>query len=92
MTKGLLGLIAFLGILLVPLRVFRKAFVNNSLEVKAVAASGVMLVLSSIDYSLSQAFFMHNSGMSFYMVFMAILLGVVLNNNTIKIKDNTSIT
>ena len=92
MTKGLLGLIAFLGILLVPLRVFRKAFINNSLEVKAVAASGVMLVLSSIDYSLSQAFFMHNSGMSFYMVFMAILLGVVLNNNTIKIKDNTSIT
>lgn len=91
MTKGLLGLIAFLGILLVPLRVFRKAFINNSLEVKAVAASGVMLVLSSIDYCLSQAFFMHNSGMSFYMVFMAILLGVVLNNNTIKIKDNLSI-
>jgi O-antigen ligase len=35
-------------------------------EDKTLAACGVVLVLSTIDYCLSQAFLNHNSGIVFY--------------------------
>ena len=66
--KGLLGGVAILGIFLVPLCSFyrkQKKFLNNK-KIKLLTALGIVHVLSTMSYCLTQAFLTHNSGNIFY--------------------------
>lgn len=65
--RGIIGLTALLSLFLLPLTILKKQL-NSALspENKTLAACGIILVLSTIDYSLSQAFLNHNSGIVFY--------------------------
>ena len=67
--RGIIGLGALLALLLIPLYLF-KQYLKPSFapEVRTLAAGGVIVVLSTIDYSLSQAFLYHSSGIVFYCV------------------------
>ncbi|QPB41976.1 O-antigen ligase family protein [Rodentibacter haemolyticus] len=75
--RGMIGFIAFLGILLVPLRKFSRRLNSSSSEVKLLATLGTVHILSVMIYCLSQGFFTHNSGNLFYffltVVFYAML-------------------
>ena len=65
--RGIIGLSALLALFLFPLTMFKKQLTTAaSAEAKTLAACGVVLVLSTIDYCLSQAFLNHNSGIVFY--------------------------
>jgi O-antigen ligase len=65
--RGIIGLSALLALFLFPLTTFKRQLANaTSVEDKTLAACGVVLVLSTIDYCLSQAFLNHNSGIVFY--------------------------
>ena len=65
--RGIIGLSALLALFLFPLTIFKRQLANATLvEDKTLAACGVVLVLSTIDYCLSQAFLNHNSGIVFY--------------------------
>jgi O-antigen ligase len=65
--RGIIGLSALLALFLFPLTIFKRQLANATLvEDKTLAACGVILVLSTIDYCLSQAFLNHNSGIVFY--------------------------
>lgn len=65
--RGIIGLSALLALFLFPLMTFKRQLTAAiSPENKTLAACGVILVLSTIDYSLSQAFLNHNSGIVFY--------------------------
>ena len=65
--RGIIGLSALLALFLFPLTTFKKQLTTAvSAEAKTLAACGVILVLSTIDYCLSQAFLNHNSGIVFY--------------------------
>ena len=66
--KGILGGVAILGIFLVPLCSFyrkQKKFLNNK-KIKLLTTLGIVHVLSTMSYCLTQAFLTHNSGNIFY--------------------------
>ena len=66
--KGILGGVAILGIFLVPLCSFyrkQKKFPNNK-KLKLLTTLGIIHVLSTMSYCLTQAFLTHNSGNIFY--------------------------
>ncbi|OOF59544.1 O-antigen ligase family protein [Rodentibacter myodis] len=75
--RGIVGFLAFLAILLVPLRQFSFRLKSTSSEVKLLATLGTVHILSVMIYCLSQGFFTHNSGNIFYffltIVFYAML-------------------
>ena len=72
--KGILGGVAILGIFLVPLCSFyrkQKKFPNNK-KIKLLATLGIVHVLSTMSYCLTQAFLTHNSGNIFYFFSLAL--------------------
>lgn len=75
--RGVIGFLALLGILFVPLRQFKCRLNSPNFEVKLVATLGVVHILGVMIYCLSQGFFTHNSGNIFYLfltvVFYAML-------------------
>lgn len=77
--RGIVGLISFLLILFVPLFLFYKNIKSTSLEIKTTAVLGIIFVISTMFYSLSQTFLAHNSGSIFYF-FLIILIYSSLKN------------
>ena len=76
--RGIIGLSALLALLLIPLYLF-KQYLKPSFtpETRTLAAAGVVVVLSTIDYSLSQAFLYHSSGLVFYCASIIFLYSAV---------------
>ena len=64
--RGIVGLLALLAVLFIPLRAFMKKLNTKNDEVKLIATLGVAHVLSVMIYGLSQGFLVHNSGTIFY--------------------------
>jgi O-antigen ligase len=79
--RGLLGLGALMAIFFVPLSFFSRTLhhANGNLALRYVALMGIVHVLSVMSYGLSQAFFAHNSGNTFYF-FLIIVLYAAINN------------
>lgn len=71
--RGIIGFSTLLALFLFPLTTFKRRLANaTSAEDTTLAACGVVLVLSTIDYCLSQAFLNHNSGIVFYCLSLVI--------------------
>ena len=72
--KGILGGVAILGIFLVPLCSFyRKQKISpNNKKIKLLTTLGIVHVLSTMSYCLTQAFLTHNSGNIFYFFSLAL--------------------
>ena len=66
--KGILGGVAILGIFLVPLCSFyrKQKKIPNNKKIKLLTTLGIVHVLSTMSYCLTQAFLTHNSGNIFY--------------------------
>ena len=64
--RGVVGLLALLAVLFIPLRAFMKKLNTTNDEVKLIATLGVVHILSVMIYGLSQGFLVHNSGTIFY--------------------------
>lgn len=75
--RGVIGLLALLSVMLIPLRQFMRRLTSTSPEVKLIATLGTMHISAVMIYCLSQGFFTHNSGNIFYFflttVFYALL-------------------
>ena len=86
--RGIIGLGALLALLLIPLYLF-KQYLNQSFtpETRTLAAAGVIVVLSTIDYSLSQAFLYHSSGIVFYCASIIFLYSAVRSQQPINGKS-----
>ena len=78
LERGILGLAAGLGIFLVPLYYFYQIAKEKSTEnsLYAVALIGVVHVLATFSYGLTQGFLEHNSGSVFYFFVLMLLLGI----------------
>lgn len=76
--RGIVGLIGLLAIFLVPLVFFIKHLRTQDPQPKTLATLGVIHVLSTMSYCLSQAFFCHMSGVMFYF-FILVLLYAMIN-------------
>ena len=80
--KGILGGVAILGIFLVPLCSFyrkQKTFPNNK-KIKLLTALGIIHVLATMSYCLTQTFLAHNSGNIFYFFVLIIFYALMVNN------------
>ena len=64
--RGIVGLLALIGVFLVPFCVFWRDLKSANAELKLAGLLGVVHVLSVMFYGLSQGFFSHNSGNIFY--------------------------
>ncbi len=84
--RGIFGLLALLAVLFIPLSFFIRNIANQTLEIKTVAILGTVHCMSVIFYSLSQGFFTHNSGNTFYFFLVVIFYGLILSLKNQKIK------
>ena len=64
--RGIVGLLALLAVLLIPLLAFMKGLKTTNDEIKLIATLGIAHILSVMIYGLSQGFLTHNSGTIFY--------------------------
>ncbi|WP_082041898.1 O-antigen ligase family protein [Mannheimia massilioguelmaensis] len=87
--RGILGLLALLGIFFVPIRFFWKSLKDKELDVRFVAILGLVHVGSVMFYCLSQGFFSHNSGNIFYFFLVVLFYAVILS---IKAKRTAGLT
>ncbi|WP_082966127.1 O-antigen ligase family protein [Gallibacterium salpingitidis] len=91
LERGVIGLFALLGIFLLPLWQYFKAYRENNdhLEIKLLATLGIIHITSVMSYGLTQVFFAHNSGNMFYFFLTVLFYAMILNykNNVINPKN-----
>ncbi|OOF51195.1 RfaL protein [Rodentibacter genomosp. 1] len=75
--RGVIGFIALLGVLLVPLYQFKRNLNSASFDVKLVATLGTVHILSIMIYCLSQGFLTHNSGNIFYLLLTVVFYAML---------------
>lgn len=75
--RGIINLIAFLFILLIPLLFFIKNSKSSQTDIKLLSNIGVIHILSILFYNLSQGFFTHHSGNIFYLFLTFVLYGMI---------------
>ena len=81
--KGILGGIAILSIFIVPLHLFyRKVVGQGNKRIKFISILGIIHVLSTIIYCMSQAFLAHNSGNIFYFFVLFLFYSFMVNEST----------
>lgn len=80
-ARGVLGLLALLGIFLVPLASFMRGIRQNAVGSLAHlwASMGVCHILATMIYCLTQGFLSHNSGIMFYAFTTIVFLGLQKN-------------
>ncbi|MCW9717312.1 O-antigen ligase family protein [Avibacterium sp. 21-599] len=82
--QGLMGLIALLFIFIVPLRFFIRNLNGDNPELLCLSSLGIIHVISTMFYNVSQSFFAHNSGNIFYFFLIVVFyaaINVVKNKN-----------
>lgn len=76
--RGFLGLLAGLGILIVPGMWFARSIACHSIDSKPfiMATAGFIHVVAAFSYGFSQGFLKHNSGNVFYFFTLILILGL----------------
>jgi O-antigen ligase len=68
--RGVLGLTALLLLYFLPLRMFLARAQGDDPAFRAIAASGSVLCVAYIDFSLTQSFLSHNSGVMVFVFYL----------------------
>jgi O-antigen ligase len=87
--RGLLGVVALLFLYLVPIKLFSPHLRSSNLKQRSFAIAGLMLVLTYIDFGLSNAFLNRHYGVSIYLVWLMIWWAC-LRNTTEQPPPNTA--
>ncbi|PIE20599.1 MAG: hypothetical protein CSA61_01575 [Neptuniibacter caesariensis] len=77
-TRGLVGFLAFLSLLIIPLHVFSSYRNYQNPNVRLFSDLGMVHVFLIATYCLTQSFFAHNSGMIFYALMVVIFYAALL--------------
>ena len=82
--RGLIGLFSLLGILFVPMIIVRSRMAGVSITSSVFGGLTIVMVtcLTTIDYNLSQAYFAHNSGITFFIFSLVLALSASLEGKT----------
>lgn len=73
--RGAIGLAVLLVVYLLPMRFFAREMGASDLSLRATATAGVLLSVTYIDFSLTQGFLSHNSGVMMFAFLLAVLWG-----------------
>lgn len=81
--RGLVGILAFLSLLCIPLMAFYKIGQqqSHSPEIKLLANMGILHIFLISTYCLTQAFFAHHSGTLFYLLILVTLAAAIAGIN-----------
>ncbi|OOH89336.1 hypothetical protein BMT54_06600 [Pasteurellaceae bacterium 15-036681] len=71
--RGVFGFLGLLFILVIPFRYFLNSLQSASVEAKCISTLGILNIVATMSYFLSQTFLAHNSGSIFYF-FLTIIL------------------
>jgi len=74
---GLPGLLALLTLYAAPLWLFGRRVRDPDPSVRAIAVCGATLVMSYMCFNLTQAMFLHNNGIMFFLLTLVILWGAL---------------
>lgn len=80
--RGLIGLLLYLALYLVPMWMFFKPYLNKSNrspEIRALALAGMVIPMMFMDFGLTQTFLSHNSGRIILCSFWMCVAGLILN-------------
>lgn len=82
--RGLIGLSSLLGILFIPMIIVRSRMAGIPITSTVFGGLTVLMAtcLTTIDYNLSQAYFAHNSGITFFLFSLVMALSVSLGENS----------
>lgn len=82
--RGVIGLSSLMGILFIPMVLARSKMEGISITSTAFCGLTVVMVtcLTTIDYNLSQAYFAHNSGITFFIFSLVMAMSVSLRENS----------
>ena len=85
--QGVIGLLAFIFVLLTPIMFFIKIIKHNSFNYRerVLATSGMLISLHYSFYSFTSGVFDHQSTTLFYAVFMVIIFGLIKSNSRTEI-------
>ncbi|QLB20567.1 hypothetical protein A6B43_03000 [Vespertiliibacter pulmonis] len=71
--RGMLGLLALIAIIFIPLKVFLNRIKEPDILIRTISLLGIIHIIAILLYCLSQTFFAHNSGSIFYFFIIIIL-------------------
>jgi len=75
--RGLVGSLGLLALYFVPLALFGRRLKQGRPELRSYALAGVLLVIGASVVGLTQSFFSHNSGVTFYAFSLVIIWGLL---------------
>lgn len=84
--RGLVGVLAFLSLLCIPLVAFYQTRQQQSPEIKLLANMGILHIFLISTYCLTQAFFAHHSGVIFYLLILVTIAAAITGVNKEKSK------
>ena len=81
--KGIVGGVAILGVFFLPLYVFYTKQKNkqNNKRIKFITTLGIVHILSTMSYCVTQAFISHNSGNIFYFFVLFLFYAFMVNES-----------
>ncbi|MDH3001186.1 hypothetical protein A1D23_12065 [Chelonobacter oris] len=84
--RGIIGLTALLTIFFIPLAFFTRTLcqAKENLELHYIGLLGIVHVLAVMFYGLSQTFFAHNSGNTFYFFLIIVFYAAIKNIKKVK--------
>ncbi|MNF49930.1 O-antigen ligase [compost metagenome] len=82
--RGLIGLSSLLGILFIPMVIAKSRMAGAPITSSVFGGLTIVMVtcLTTIDYNLSQAYFAHNSGITFFIFSLVLALSASLEGKT----------
>ncbi|SDN56277.1 O-antigen ligase family protein [Vreelandella arcis] len=87
--RGLIGLAVLLAVYLLPMRFFAREMGAGDLSLRATATAGVLLSVTYIDFSLTQGFLSHNSGVMMFAFLLAVLWGIYSRQRKELVRGNS---
>jgi O-antigen polymerase (rfal protein) len=81
--KGIVGGVAILGVFFLPLYIFYTKQKNkkNNKRIKFITTLGIVHILSTMSYCITQAFISHNSGNIFYFFVLFLFYAFMVNES-----------
>jgi len=88
--RGLVGLGALVALYVVPLLFFMKRLTEGNAKTRPIALAGTLMCTSYIIFSLSQAFFEHNSGVMVYAFLLVTLWALCVESERHDSQDSSA--
>lgn len=86
-SGGLLGLLALILLLAIPLRYFYLATRSDSASMRSLGIAGVMLVIAYAHFALSEAIFERSLPVIFYSFYIALLMALIARQYELQYKQ-----